>query len=108
MVNFDTILLILAAGFGVSFLVMDAGRLVAGNAWPLVLKGRRENFRPLPVLLALTAGPALFVAALWRMRRQQQLMVIDLAIAAVIACGWAGCYGVLVLEGVALFRSVIA
>lgn len=103
MVNFETILLILGAGFGVSFLVMDAGRMIAGQVWPLVMDGRTENFRPLPILLALSAGPALFVAALWRMRREEELPSIDCAIAVVIAFGWAGCYGVLVLEGVALF-----
>jgi hypothetical protein len=108
MVNFETILLILTAGFGVSFLVMDAGRMIAGAAWPRLMQRRRDNFRPLPVLLALSAGPALFVAALWRMRREDRLPSIDCAIAGVIACGWAGCYGVLVLEGVALFSRFTA
>ncbi|OJF95460.1 DUF6949 family protein [Pararhizobium antarcticum] len=107
MVNFETILLILAAGFGVSFLVMDAGRLMVGPAWPQTTREWQGNFRPVPMLLALSAGPALFVAALWRMWRGGRLPVVDCAIAAVIACAWAGCYGVLVLEGVAfLGRSV--
>jgi len=100
--------MVLAAGFGVSFLVMDAGRLMAGQAWPRPEEGLYENFRPLPLLLALSAGPALFVAALLRMRRAGRLPAIDCAIAAVIACGWAGCYGVLVVECAALVGRSIA
>ncbi len=102
MVNLETILLILVAGYGVSFLVMDVSRVVVGAAWPISTKGGRDGFRPLPVLLALSAGPALFIAALWRMRREGHLPAIDCAVATVIACGWAGCYGVLVLECAAL------
>jgi hypothetical protein len=94
--NFATLLTLLAAGFGVSFIVLDVSRVAARNHWPATHVVWSDNFRPFAVFLALFAGPALFAQAVWRMHAKGGLAVVDTALAVVIAIGWAGCYGLVV------------
>ena len=96
--NFATLFVLLAAGFGISFIVLDVSRLAARRRWPSAHAVMIDNFRPFAVFLALFAGPALFVQALWRMRASGGLSFADAALAVAIACGWACCYGLVVAQ----------
>lgn len=96
--NFATLFVLLTAGFGVSFIVLDVSRVAARRHWPSAHGVMTDNFRPFAVFLALFAGPALFVQALWRMRASGSLPFGDTVLAVVIACGWACCYGLVVAQ----------
>lgn len=96
--NFATIFLLLAAGFGVSFIVLDLSRIAGQQHWPALHGAESANFRPFAIFLALFAGPSLFVQALWRMLSTGDLRIGDGAVGVVIACGWACCYGILVVQ----------
>lgn len=96
--NIATIPVLLAAGFGVSFLVLDICRIAARRHWPVTDGALTGRFRPFPVFLALFAGPALFAEATWRMRLEGTLSPVEITVAGVIASGWACCYGLLVAQ----------
>jgi hypothetical protein len=96
--NFATLPILLAAGFGVSFLVLDISRVAARRHWPGGDGALAGRFRPFPVFLALFAGLALFAEATWRMRLRGTLSPVEFTVAGVIAAGWACCYGLLVAQ----------
>ena len=100
--NFMTIFILLAAGFGVSFIVLDVSRVAGHRHWPASHDMVRNNFRPVAIFLALFAGPALLAQALRRMRLSGSLRAGDGVAGVVIACGWACCYGVVVVQCVRL------
>ncbi|WP_426131065.1 DUF6949 family protein [Pararhizobium sp. PWRC1-1] len=100
--NIATFLVLLVTGFSASFLVLDISRVAARRHWPVDDGAMAERFRLLPVLLALFAGPALFAGAIWRMRMAGTLSLIEVAVAGVIAVGWACCYGLVVAQCVGL------
>lgn len=97
--NIVTFLVLLAAGFAASFLVLDISRIAARRHWPAAEGTVVERFRPFPVFLALFAGPALFAGAMWRMRSAGSLSLVELTIGGVIASGWACCYGLVIAQG---------
>ena len=97
--NIATLPVLLAAGFGVSFLVLDISRIAARRHWPAADGALAGRFGPFPVFLALFAGPALFAEATWRMRLAGALSAVELTVAGVIAAGWASCYGLVVAQG---------
>lgn len=105
--NIQALLLLLPAGFGVSFLVMDISRTVGRRHWPVVSRYPAGNFSPFAVFLALFAGPALLCANLVRMARSDDGRIADILVGAVVACGWAGCYGFVVSRCVALLGAEI-
>ncbi|WP_275790873.1 DUF6949 family protein [Pararhizobium gei] len=96
--NVATCLVLLVTGFGVPFAVLDLSWLAAGRRWPVASERHAENFRPFAVFLALLAGPALFISALWRSVRAGQASMTDCVAGMVIAGAWALCYGVVLLE----------
>ncbi|OBZ96397.1 hypothetical protein ADU59_08690 [Pararhizobium polonicum] len=96
--NIAALFMLLLAGFGVSFVVLDVSRIAAPRRWPSARVVMADNFRPFAIFLALFAGPALFVQALWRIRASAGLSLIDTMLAAVIAGGWALCYGQVVMQ----------
>lgn len=100
--NIPALLGLLAAGFGASFLVLDISRIAAHRYWPVADATMAGRFRPLPVFLALFAGPALFAGATWRMRMSGTLSSLETVLAGVIASGWACCYGLVVAQGAGL------
>ncbi|WP_438748888.1 DUF6949 family protein [Pararhizobium sp. O133] len=93
-----TILTLLAAGFGVSFIVLDIARVAARGHWPSVQEVWTDNFRPFAIFLAIFAGPALFAQSVLRMRRENGLAAVDTALAAMVGLGWACCYGVVIVR----------
>lgn len=101
--NFATLIVLLSAGFGISFIVLDVSRVAARGRWPTARAVMAENFRPFPVFLALFAGPALFFQAVWRMRASGSLAFGDTVLGLMIACGWACCYGLVVTQCVGIF-----
>ncbi|MGI0524208.1 DUF6949 family protein [Rhizobium giardinii] len=100
--NFMMIFILLAAGFGVSFIVLDVSRVAGRRHWPASHDVVRNNFRPFAIFLALFAGPALLAHALRRMLLSGGLRTGDGVAGIAIACGWACCYGVVVVECVRL------
>lgn len=96
--NFAMILVLLAAGFGVSFIVLDVSYVAGRRHWPSSHHMVRDNFRPFAIFLALFAGPALFVMALWRMLLSGGARISDGVVGVAIACAWACCYGLLVVQ----------
>lgn len=100
--NFATLIILLGAGFGISFIVLDVSRVAARRHWPSASGAVADNFQPFAIFLALFAGPALFARAVWRMHASGALSFADVVLAVVIACGWACCYGLVVLRGVGL------
>ncbi|URK87945.1 hypothetical protein LP421_09930 [Rhizobium sp. RCAM05350] len=101
--NFATSFLSLVTGFGVSFVVLDVSRIASRGRWPSAHGVVVDNFRAFAVFLALFAGPALFVRALWRMRMTAgRLPFADSVLGVVIAGGWACCYGLVVIQCAAL------
>jgi len=103
--NIATLLVLLVTGFSASFLVLDISRVAARRHWPVDDGAMAGRFRLFPILLALFAGPALFGGAIWRMRMAGTLSVIEVAVAGVIAVGWACCYGLVAAQGVWLLFS---
>lgn len=85
--------------FRFSFLVLDISRAAAYRSWPTADGMVAGRFRLFPVFLALFAGPSLFAGAIWRMHLSGSLSSVDVILADVIASGWAGCYGLLLVEG---------
>jgi len=100
--NFAMIFVLLAAGFGVSFIVLDVSRVAGRCHWPSSHDVASDNFRPFSIFLALFAGPALFVQALWRMLLSGGARIGDGILGVAIACGWACCYGLLIVQCVRL------
>lgn len=100
--NVVTLVTLLAAGFGVSFIVLDVSRIAARDRWPTAQEVWSDNFRPFAVFLAVFAGPALFAQSVLRMRRESGLAAIDTVLAALVAIGWACCYGIVVARGAGL------
>jgi hypothetical protein len=96
--NFGTFALLVAIGFGLSFVVLDISRIAGRRSWPSSHTVAGANFEPFAIFLALFAGPALFVLAFWRMRKSSDLSPVDGALAAVIAAGWACCYGLVATQ----------
>ncbi len=94
--NFMTLLTLLAAGFGVSFIVLDVSRVAARGRWPTAQEVWSDNFRPFAVFLAVFAGPALFTQSVWRIWRESGLAAIDTVLATLVAIGWGCCYGIVV------------
>jgi hypothetical protein len=107
-VNIATLLILVVTGFGVSFLVFDISRIAAYRHWPMPDGAMAGRFRPFPVFLALFAGPALFVIATWRMRASGTLSSLETVLAALIAFGWACCYGMVVAQGAGLLVPNVA
>lgn len=102
------LLILLATGFGTSFLVLDISRAAARRHWPTVDGAVAERFRPFTVFLALFAGPALFVGSIWRLRIAGILSPVEVSVAGAIACGWACCYGLVITQGAwILFPAVL-
>lgn len=97
--NIAMLLILLATGFGTSFLVLYISRAAARRHWPTVDGAVAERFRPFAVFLALFAGPALFAGSVWRMRMADTLSSIEVLVAATIASGWAICYGLVIAQG---------
>lgn len=100
--NIATGLILLCAGFGVSFVVLDLSRTAAGGSWPVASGTPAGNFRPFAIFLALFAGPALFAEVLWRLIRSGRASFADCIAGVIISAGWAACYGVVVVECSAL------
>jgi hypothetical protein len=100
--NFATIFVLLAAGFGVSFIVLDVSRVAGRRHWPSSSNIVGDNFRPFAIFLALFAGPALFAQALWRMLASGGVRISDGFLGVAIAGGWACCYGLLIVQCVRL------
>lgn len=100
--NFMMVFILLGAGFGVSFIVLDVSRVAGHRHWPSSYDMARDNFRPFAIFLALFAGPALFVQALWRMLWSGGARISDGIFGVAIACGWACCYGLLIVQCVRL------
>ncbi|MFB2551506.1 hypothetical protein [Ensifer soli] len=98
----DTLVLgALLAGSIVPFLArLLLSALGAEEAIALTLRGG-ARFAPLPLLAAVLAGPALLVAAVIGERRAGRLPAVGLLVSVAILAGWAGCYGILVLEAAA-------
>lgn len=97
--NIVTLLVLLGAGFGTSFLVLDFSRAAARHHWPMADGAMAARFRPFPVFLALFAGPALFASSIRRMQVAGTLSAVKVAVAGVIASGWAICYGLVIAQG---------
>lgn len=97
--NFTLSVLSPLIGFGVSFIVLDASRIASRGHWPSAHSAVADNFRAFPIFLALFAGPALFIQSLMRLRTPDARMSLtDLGAGAVIGCGWAFCYGLVVIR----------
>lgn len=96
--NFAIVFVLLAAGFAVSFVVLDVSRLAGHRHWPSSHDVVSRNFRPFAVFLALFSGPSLLVLALWRMQSAGGLRIVDGALGIAIACGWACCYGLVIVR----------
>ncbi|HTO32684.1 MAG TPA: hypothetical protein VL202_16110 [Pararhizobium sp.] len=96
--NFVMLLTLLAAGFGVSFIVLDISRVAARDRWPSAQEVWTENFRPFAIFLALFAGPSLFARSVWQIRRENGLAAVDIVLAAMVALGWACCYGAVIVR----------
>ncbi len=106
--NFTLFFLSLVTGFGVSFIVLDASRMVGRGHWPSAHGVIADNFRAFAVFLALFAGPALFVRSLWRLRTQDGRMSLKgLSAGVVIGSGWAFCYGLVVIRCVGLLELTL-
>lgn len=97
--NIAMFFVLLAAGFGISFLVLEISRAAAYRSWPMTDGTVAGRFRLFPVFLALFAGPSLFAGAIWRRHLSGTLSPVEVILAGVIASGWAACYGLLVAEG---------
>lgn len=81
------------AGFLMSLLMLDLLRFLLRERWPQQVEGLQLELRPLPWLLALLAGPALFWDATEAYRKRRAGTVTDLAAIAIVLLVWSISYG---------------
>lgn len=96
---FSDIFVCLIAGLALPLAILDAARTILDDELPLQIEGLQFEWRALPWLLALLAGPGLLadrVAAGWR---EGGMSRSDIAHGVVITLGWAGIYGYVILSG---------
>lgn len=81
------------AGFLGSLVMLEVLRSLLKERWPQQVEGLQLELRPLPWLLALAAGPALFWDATAAYRRREAGTVGDLLAIALVLTVWSMSYG---------------
>lgn len=91
--NVTSLLVQALAGFLVSLMMLEMLRFMLKERWPQQVDGLQLELRPLPWLLALAAGPALFWDATAAYRRREAGTAVDLLAIVLVLSIWSASYG---------------
>lgn len=80
-------------GFLVSLVMLEMLRFMLKGRWPQQVEGLQLELRPMPWLLALVAGPALFWDATVAYRRRETGTAVDLLAIVLVLAVWSTSYG---------------
>jgi len=105
MINAGDLFVCLVTGLALPLALLDCAKAIAAATQPSHAAGLPIDRWPVMWLSALILGPGLFVERMLASWRSGALSAADQVNAMVIALGWAGIYGFVVLE---LARRIFA
>jgi hypothetical protein len=98
MINGSDLFICVVAGLAMPLALLDGYRALAGSTLQRALGGAQEPGWPMLWAVTLLLGPGLFIERMLSSWREGALSFVDGVNAMVIALGWAGLHGFVVLS----------